>query len=80
MPKNVHETLLRQIVREEIQELLPVTEKFINAREAASFLSYSLDTLYNLTSRKLIPFHKVSGHLLFKESELSEYIKKGGRI
>ena len=75
---NMDEDLLRQIVREEIQVLLPVTEKYLSAKEAAEYLNYTLQSLYQLTCKGTVPHQKVNGHLLFKEAELSEYIKKGG--
>lgn len=73
------ETILRQIVREELQALLPLTERFLNVQEAAVYLRCTPSTVYRLTSEKRIPFHKQSGALLFKESELLDYITNGKR-
>lgn len=76
---NMDETLLRQIVREEIKVLLPLTEKLLTVQEVAAYLSYSTHTIYRLTSQNRIPFHKKSGALYFRESELLEFITKGNR-
>jgi excisionase family DNA binding protein len=44
--------------------------------EAAEFLSVSKQTIYGLTSRNEIPFHKKGKKLYFIEQELIDWIKK----
>lgn len=51
--------------------------KFIGAEEAAKFLGFSITYLYELTSKRIIPFYKPSGKkLLFKQSDLTNWIEK----
>lgn len=51
--------------------------KYLTAEEASKFLGFSITYLYELTSKRAIPFYKPSGKkLLFKHSELTEWIEK----
>lgn len=52
-------------------------KKFMCAKEAAAFLGVKMNTLYQMTSRKTIPYYSPGGkRILFKESELIEWIEK----
>ncbi len=77
---------LRQLFRNEIENYFsgnPLTtshnqnppDKFITIQEAASFLNLSVNTIYGLTSRQVIPFMKTGKKLIFLEKDLIAYIK-----
>lgn len=54
-----------------------ITKEFIKPAEAAEFLGIKLNYLYKLTSAHAIPFYSPRGRvLLFKVSELREYIER----
>lgn len=56
-------------------------EQPIGIKEVAVFTEYSISTLYKLTSKGLIPHHKLSPKkLIFYKSELSEWIQNNGRF
>lgn len=46
-------------------------------RDVANYTGYSLGTLYNLTSRSLIPFRKKRGKLFFIPDEIRNWIDEG---
>jgi len=47
----------------------------LNTTEAADFLRKSPAAVRNLVMRKMIPFRKVGGRLLFIKEELEQWIK-----
>jgi excisionase family DNA binding protein len=51
-------------------------EKWLSLEDAASHLSYKKSSLYQFTSRNLIPHYKIRRKILFKLSELNDYIEK----
>jgi excisionase family DNA binding protein len=68
---------------EAIEELLssqPVpkeeSEIFLSIDEAAAFLHKSKPTLYRLTRERKFPVYKNGRQLLFKASELKEYLNR----
>jgi excisionase family DNA binding protein len=55
-------------------------ESFVNMNEACAYLGVKKQTLYSWKSRGLIPCYKPSGEkgvLLFKLSEIKEFVEKG---
>lgn len=50
-------------------------KEILNITEAASFLRIAKSTLYKLTHRKSIPFHKPTGRILFKRKELITWLE-----
>lgn len=52
-------------------------EGFINLAQAAEFLKVAKPTLYARTSAGTIPFVKKGKRLLFKKSELADWLKIG---
>jgi len=58
------------------KQLAISTVKYLTAEEAANFLGFSITYLYELTSKRAIPFYKPSGKkLLFKHSDLFNWIE-----
>ena len=55
-------------------------EKPLNIEEASAFLNRSVPSIYNLTSRREIPFHKKGKHLSFYKSELNDWVKEGRQL
>lgn len=50
--------------------------EFMNIEEASSFLKLKKSTLYNLVFQRGIPFYKKTKKLLFKKSELVEWVEQ----
>jgi excisionase family DNA binding protein len=48
---------------------------YLSLEEAADYLSYQKSSIYQFTSKKLIPHYKIRKKLLFKESELIEFVE-----
>ena len=80
--------LLRPLVKQAMAEAMaelseqvkPRSPKPFNVQEASEYLDTPLGTLYQLTSKKLIPFHKRGRKLYFFQNELDAWIKsKEGR-
>lgn len=51
-------------------------EGFINFKQACEYLKLSRSTMYKLNMNNELPVHKKGKRLLFKKSELAEWIKK----
>ena len=75
----------RQLIREELKavltgqdELIAVNENegFLSMDQAAEFLKISKSKIYKHTMNKTIPFHKSGRRVLFKKTELANWIKK----
>jgi excisionase family DNA binding protein len=50
-------------------------QKPLNVDQAAHFLGLKKGTLYNMISRKAIPYHKVGRRVLFREAELEAWFE-----
>ena len=50
-------------------------QKPLNIAQAAHFLGLKKGTLYNMISRKAIPYHKVGRRVLFREAELEAWFE-----
>jgi len=49
-------------------------EKLLNVQEVAEILQLSPHTIYKYTSKKQIPFIKVNKNLLFRESDIQDWL------
>jgi excisionase family DNA binding protein len=54
-------------------------DAFLSIDETAKIINLSKATVYGLTHRKEIPFHKRGKRLYFLESEILQWIKSGKR-
>jgi excisionase family DNA binding protein len=53
-------------------------ESYIGVAEAAEYLACPRSRIYALVSARRIPFHKDGSRLLFRRSELEEWVESGG--
>lgn len=67
---------IRDIIRAELrtQEAPQKNKKYLNLDEVALLLGASKSKIYRLTSEQTIPFIKVGGKLLFKETDIIFWI------
>ena len=71
------ELLIKKAIREEVKYYpSEQPEKFLNVEEAAIYLKISKSHLYKLTMNRRIPYYKPSKIILFKKSELDDWIKR----
>ena len=83
------QVILISITKEELKELIEVSVQkiisasknldtnigeYMNIKEAASFLKLAPQTIYGLTSKRLIPFVKKSHKIIFIQSDLSKWV------
>ena len=61
--------------------------RYLSTREVTAFLeqyaglTYTMGTIYKMTMRKAIPFHKApSGRLMFPIKEIIEWVDNGGIV
>jgi len=47
----------------------------MNVEEVARYLGYTTCSIYNLTRRKQIPFHKIKRHIFFDKQEIDDWIR-----
>ena len=60
------------------ENLAPLFENLIwQVEDVAKFTGYSVGSLYNLTSKKLIPHRKKRGKLYFIPVEIQNWIEEG---
>lgn len=75
--KNFLKSTIKEILTEELKQLKPALPETLSINEAAQFLKLKINTLYEKTSRKLIPHSKKGNKLYFNRVELEEWIKNG---
>lgn len=76
--------MLRPLVQEAVSEAVielaekvkPRSPKPFNVQEASDYLGIPMSSLYQLTSKKLIPFHKRGRKLFFYQDELDAWIRR----
>ena len=69
------EAILRRIIREEQREGNFVEpDKYLSVDEASTYLKTTKSTIYKMTMDRTIPFYKPSKKILFKKSELDEWV------
>ena len=74
--------LIKESVKDAIDRNIVVGAKkldddILNIEEAMEFLNLKRPTIYALTSKNKIPFHKTGKKLYFKKSELINWIERG---
>ncbi|CAN5600473.1 hypothetical protein BH11BAC2_BH11BAC2_20390 [soil metagenome] len=71
--------LLKETLREIMQEVNPLIQvpDILDIKQAADLLRLKVNTLYEKTSRKLIPHFKKGNKLYFKRSELKAWVIEG---
>lgn len=68
---------LKEILNENLSALKPQLPEILNVQQASDFLKLKINTLYEKTSRKLIPHFKKGNKLYFHRSELEAWVKEG---
>lgn len=68
---------IRDILQEQLYLEKPKLPDILNIGEAAAFLKLRINTLYEKTSRKLIPHFKKGNKLYFNREELEDWIRTG---
>lgn len=58
-----------------MSENTTISQKFLNAKELAKYISLSVSYIYKLTSRNEIPFIKVGGKVLFEIEAIESWLK-----
>jgi excisionase family DNA binding protein len=76
--------LIRETVRETLLEVLPQAHKqkesfpdVLNVKEAAKYLKLQIATIYEKTSRRIIPHFKKGNKVYFHRPELESWIRSG---
>ncbi len=81
IPEHEFKELLKDAIREVLNEKAgsakEPTSNILDVEQAAQFLKLKITTLYEKTSRKLIPHFKRGNKLYFHLSELQQWIRKG---
>ena len=62
---------------QEISPIPPLNERPLNIREAAEYLSLSVNTIYQKVKRREIPYNKRNGRLYFDKQKLRDYVEQG---
>ena len=74
-------TFLKKSLAEILPELLSDARKslpdILDMKQAAEFLKLKINTLYEKTSRRLVPFFKKGNKLYFRKDELQQWIQDG---
>lgn len=68
---------LKETLGEKLSALQDELPEILDVKQAAQFLKLKLATLYEKTSRKLIPHFKKGNKLYFHLSELQQWINNG---
>ncbi|MEK7254891.1 MAG: helix-turn-helix domain-containing protein, partial [Bacteroidota bacterium] len=75
--KRMLKETVKEVLKEGIHQVKDNLPDILNVKEAANFLRLKLNTLYEKTSRKLIPHFKRGNKLYFRKPELESWIKEG---
>lgn len=73
-------SMLKETLREIMQEVKPAAQavsEILDVKQAANYLRLKVTTIYEKTSRKLIPHFKKGNKLFFKRSELEAWVTEG---
>lgn len=74
---------LLEVVAARAAELIdsqPDTEGWIGVTDAAAHLACPPSRIYALVSARRIPFHKDGSRLLFRRTELDDWVRQGGAV
>jgi len=72
--------LIKESLREILAEMKPAAQaaaEILDVKQAAEYLRLKVTTLYEKTSRKLIPHFKKGNKLYFKRAELQQWVSAG---
>jgi excisionase family DNA binding protein len=72
------EEMTRKVVQETFRQEMKNLDNnnvLLNVQEAASLLNLAVNTIYEKTSEKLIPFYKHGKKIMFKKSELLAWVE-----
>lgn len=73
MEKKIEERILQEL--KEIKDALQGTCKpFMNLEQCAKYIGLSKNSVYLKTSNNEIPFYRIGKRLIFKTSEINEWI------
>jgi excisionase family DNA binding protein len=75
--KDFLKSAIKEVLKEELQYLKPHQPETFSIKEAAEYLKLKIATLYEKTSRKLIPHFKKGNKLYFSRLELEEWVRTG---
>ncbi len=75
--KDFLKSAIKEVLKEELQQLKPNQPETFSIKEAAAYLKLKIATLYEKTSRKLIPHFKKGNKLYFSRLELEEWLRNG---
>ena len=75
--KDFLKSSIKEVLKEELQNLKPNQSETFSIQEAADYLKLKITTLYEKTSRKLIPHFKKGNKLYFSRLELEDWIRNG---
>jgi excisionase family DNA binding protein len=82
---NLNEEEFKIFLKQAISEIMdertahskPDTPDILDVEQAAIFLRYKVNTIYEKTSEKTIPHFKKGGKLFFHRSELEAWVMEG---
>lgn len=80
LSKDEYKEFLKETFREVLKENSPGNSRFpeiLDIQQASEFLRLKMNTLYEKTSRKLIPHFKKGNKLYFNRTELEAWIQEG---
>jgi len=73
---NAIKEAVKEVIEEQSQKGSPAPNNpWLNIEQAADYLKMKVNTLYEKTSKRLIPHYKNGKTLIFKTDELDEYLK-----
>lgn len=78
LSKDELKSLIKDAVSQALEEYKNGTENkgtFLNIQEAAALLNLAVNTIYEKTSERTIPFYKHGKKILFKKSELLAFLE-----
>jgi len=68
----------QKLLEAKLEETIPNNQpEFLTISEAADLLKLAKQTLYQLTSRRAIPFYKKNKRIYFKRTELLAWLEDG---
>lgn len=82
MEKNDLENLIQDVVKSALNRVdleRNAQEVFLDINEAAKYLKVARQTLYGLTSQRLVPFIKKRKRLYFRKSDLEGWLLSGSK-
>jgi excisionase family DNA binding protein len=75
VPEEVIERVAKRAAELLQDEMSETPERFVGVPEAAEHLGCRPHRIYDLVHQRLIPFHKEGSRLLFRRSELTDWVE-----